>query len=83
MIRGDQVDDVENKQQLVYRKTINKIEMNYVLVNKICKQNNLFDMVQFLLLFFILVLTILIFYYFIDHLIKFVVKFLRFIEFFE
>lgn len=77
---NNNLDDInfQNKQQLVFKKSINKVEMNYVLI-KLYKQNSLLDMVQFMLLFFILILIILIFYYFINHIIKFMVKFIRFI----
>ncbi len=73
------LDDEQNN--VVFKKIINKIEMKYVLI-KINKQqqNNLLDVIQFMLVFFILILTILIFYYFIlNYLIKFFLKFLRLI----
>lgn len=65
---------------VLFKKIINKIEMKYVLIKINKQQNNLLDVIQFMLVFFILILTILIFYYFIlNYLIKFFLKFLRLI----
>ena len=67
---------------VLFKKIINKIEMKYVLIKINKQQNNLLDVIQFMLVFFILILTILIFYYFIlNYLIKFFLKFLRLVGF--